>query len=209
MSNKSADRRARVAQLQREQRRAEVRRSFIIVGSAAVVGVVIVAAATFAVVKAQQEKEDLAAAAADPIDGAKEYEDLSRNHVDTGVSYPQNPPVGGDHASVWMNCGAYDEPVVPDQAVHSLEHGAAWISYRPDLAASQVDTLTTLAESNDYVLLSPVEGIDSAVVLTAWGVQLAVDSADDPRVATFVEKYQQGPQTPEPGAACTGGAGGM
>ncbi|NEE58476.1 DUF3105 domain-containing protein, partial [Streptomyces sp. SID8455] len=30
-------------------------------------------------------------------------------------------------------------------------------------------------------------------------------SATDDRVAQFMTKYIQGPQTPEPGAACTGG----
>lgn len=44
-------------------------------------------------------------------------------------------------------------------------------------------------------------------MLTAWGKQVAVDSAKDPRVDQFFAKYVQGPQTPEPGAACTGGMG--
>jgi hypothetical protein len=45
------------------------------------------------------------------------------------------------------------------------------------------------------------------VVASAWGVQLKVQSASDPRLAQFLQKYEQGPQTPEPGAACTGGVG--
>jgi hypothetical protein len=44
-------------------------------------------------------------------------------------------------------------------------------------------------------------------MLSAWGKQLTVDSADDPRVSQFFTKYVQGAQTPEPGAACTGGLG--
>ena len=45
------------------------------------------------------------------------------------------------------------------------------------------------------------------IVLTAWAVQLEVDDAADPRVEEFLVEYIQGPQTPEPGAACSGGSG--
>ncbi len=40
---------------------------------------------------------------------------------------------------------------------------------------------------------------------SAWGVQLALGSTEDPRLPAFVARYSQGPQTPEPGAPCTGG----
>lgn len=42
-------------------------------------------------------------------------------------------------------------------------------------------------------------------MLSAWGKQVAVDSADDKRVDQFFAQYVQGTQTPEPGAPCTGG----
>jgi hypothetical protein len=43
------------------------------------------------------------------------------------------------------------------------------------------------------------------VELTAWGHQLTVDSADDPRIDEFFDAYVQGPQAPEEGAPVTGG----
>jgi len=91
--------------------------------------------------------------------------------------------------------------------VHSLEHGAVWVTYQPTLPAAQVATLQKLVKANSYALLSPYEGIKSPVVASAWGKQLALPSADDPRLAVFLRTYLQGPQTPEPGAACTGGTG--
>ncbi len=45
------------------------------------------------------------------------------------------------------------------------------------------------------------------MVLTAWGIQLEVDEADDGRIAEFIDRYQQGPQTPELGASCSDGTG--
>lgn len=208
-SSPQRDRRARAAQIQEQHRRAERRRSLLIIAPAVAVAAVLIGSAVFVVVGQQREQAEVEAAAKAPIEDVESFSGLSRNHVETAVDYPQSPPVGGDHAPIWTNCGAYQQPVEPTQAVHSLEHGAVWIGYDPTLGASQVEKLTGLAETNSYVLLSPVEGVPSPVAVSAWGKQLQVDSAEDPRLAAFVQKYQQGPQTPEPGAACTGGAGGM
>lgn len=141
------------------------------------------------------------------LEGVTEYDDLSQNHVEGSVNYPQNPPVGGDHAQVWMNCGAYAEPVQPEMAVHSLEHGAVWVAYDPSLDPDQVELLSAAADSNGYVLVSPVADMEAPVVATAWGVQLPLEGADDERLEQFITSYAQGPQTPEPGAPCTGGMG--
>ncbi len=55
------------------------------------------------------------------------------------------------------------------------------------------------------MLASPYEGLDAPVVASAWGKQLRLEGANDPGLERFVRAYHQGPQTPEPGAACTGG----
>ncbi len=55
------------------------------------------------------------------------------------------------------------------------------------------------------MLASPYEGLESPVVASAWGKQLRLEGADDPDLESFIQSYFQGPQTPEPGAACTGG----
>jgi hypothetical protein len=89
--------------------------------------------------------------------------------------------------------------------VHSLEHGAVWITHSPDLPAEQVAQLEELTTENPYLLVSPREDLPSEVVLSAWGAQLQLDSVDDERVPVFLTKYLQGEQTPEPGAACSGG----
>ncbi len=138
-------------------------------------------------------------------EGTKSFENLSRDHVDGSVHYAQTPPVGGAHAPIWQNCGFYSEPVRDETAVHSMEHGAVWITYRPGLPAEQVDKLRELANNNTYVLVSPYPDLPAPVVASAWGKQLRLDSAQDPRLEQFVSVFQQGPQTPEPGAPCTGG----
>jgi hypothetical protein len=133
---------------------------------------------------------------------------LERAH-DENVDYTGSdlPPVGGIHSGIWQNCGIYDEPIAAKNAVHSMEHGAVWVTYHPDLPAGDVDRLRDLVQGEPYVLLSPYEALNSPVVLTAWGIQLEVDEANDDRIATFIERYERGPQTPEPGATCRDGNG--
>ena len=128
-------------------------------------------------------------------------------HTEGEVDYEQSPPAGGEHNPVWQNCGYYAEPVRDENAVHSLEHGAVWITYSPNLSKDEVERLRDIAENETYVLVSPYEGLPSPVVASAWGKQLSLQSAEDPDLERFIGAYRQGPQTPEPGAVCTGGIG--
>lgn len=141
------------------------------------------------------------------IEGVQSHGDLSREHVQTQVDYPQSPPVGGQHHPMWADCTGtvYDEPVRDENAVHSLEHGAVWITYRPDVAPEQRERLRGLVSGTDYRMMSPYPDQPAAVMATAWGKQLALDSAGDDRLESFLEAYTQGPQTPEQGATCAGG----
>jgi Protein of unknown function (DUF3105) len=150
-------------------------------------------------------------AASEPPEGVQEF-DVSggvNNHTQDPVSYDQDPPVGGPHNPIWQNQGFYDEPVRNENAVHDMEHGAVWITYSPDLPQDQKDTLKDIVESKDCLLASPYPNLpsDAPVVASAWGKQLRLGSADDPKLQQFVSAYRKGPQTPEPAAGCTGGTG--
>ena len=141
------------------------------------------------------------------IEGVQTFANLDRAHTTETVNYAQTPPVGGAHNAAWQNCGVYTSPVTNENAVHSLEHGVIWMTYQPDLAADEVQKLATLTRQSSHRLLSPYPGIDSPIVASAWGYQLKLDRADDPRLADFIQKYEQNPLGPEPGAPCTGGVG--
>ncbi len=148
-----------------------------------------------------------APALASDIAGVQSFGGLGQNHVPYPVNYSMRPPPGGDHMSVWQNCGIYEEPVIDEQAVHSMEHGAVWIAYQPNLALPAVQQLRGHARGNAYVLMAPYPGLSHPIVLTAWGLQLRLNDVNDSRIATFVRKYANGPQTPEKGARCSGGVG--
>ncbi|MGW0662094.1 DUF3105 domain-containing protein [Streptodolium elevatio] len=143
--------------------------------------------------------------AVSPIDGVVAYT-VERTHEKRRVVYDLTPPAGGVHNARWLNCGIYRTEQDASMAVHSMEHGAVWVTYRPDLPNDQVAELETLL-GGPFVLLTPYDGLPAPVVASAWGVQLALESPADPRLAQFVSYYREGPQTPEPGAPCTGGVG--
>jgi hypothetical protein len=144
-------------------------------------------------------------AMATPEMGVKTYHNLSREHTWKHVDYKQNPPVGGPHAPIWQDCGFYYQPVHNEYAVHSMEHGAVWITYRPGISQDDLDMLHALADSKPYILVSPYPNLPAPVVASAWGKQVRLSGVDDPRLAKFVQEYRQGPQTLKPGAPCTGG----
>jgi Protein of unknown function (DUF3105) len=128
-------------------------------------------------------------------------------HVETPVAYPQIPPVGGDHNPGWQNCGSYAEIVRNELAVHSMEHGAVWITYDPTLDQSQAEELRALSKGPTHVLITQYEGLGTQIVLSAWEHQLRFDSVNDLRIALFIAKFQNGSQTPEPGSPCNGAIG--
>ena len=198
MSRNSA--RAKVEAMRREQARRARKQRLIYIGTGAVVVVLIAALVVWAVLRGRST-----ASAAET--GLVTYSNLSRNHVNGKVTYPQTPPVGGDHSPIWLNCGIYGQPVPNENAVHSLEHGAIWITYQPSLPADQVAVLKNDVRNQPYGLLSPYPGIPTPVVATVWGVQLKLQSANDPRLLSFINEYADASKAPEPKGECTGGTG--
>lgn len=141
---------------------------------------------------------------ADQISGVRTYTGLTRNHVMVPVAYPQEPPVGGPHWPTPQTCGVFTRPIPNVTAVHSLEHGAAWITYGPQVPDGDVAALAALANGDPHRLMSPYPALGRRIALQAWGAQLFVDSAADPRVRQFLDRYTDGAQTPEQGAPCEG-----
>ncbi|TDD69047.1 DUF3105 domain-containing protein [Actinomadura rubrisoli] len=166
-----------------------------------VIGLVAVVAVSYAFLQSRST-----ASAGSSIAGLVEKDGLGRDHTSSAVTYATNPPMGGNHDPMWQNCDAhvYDQPLRNENAVHSLEHGAVWIAYRPGLAADQVTRLAAKVTATDYSFMSPYPSLDAPIVLTAWGRQVKVQDAGDQRVEAFLRAFVKGPQTPEPGAACDG-----
>ena len=143
----------------------------------------------------------------DDIKGIKTYDYASgQQHVTTPVTYEQSPPVGGPHDGEWADCTGtvYDVDIRHENAVHSMEHGAVWITYDPDkVKGGDVKTLAKLVDGEYGRLLSPYKGLDSAVSVQSWNHQLKVDSVSDERIKQFADFLTQNPDFyPEVGASC-------
>ncbi|QBJ97955.1 DUF3105 domain-containing protein [Rhodococcus sp. ABRD24] len=144
------------------------------------------------------------------IDGVVKVDYEAGMHVSPAqrVAYDQSPPFGGPHDAVWATCmgTVYPNPIRTENAVHSLEHGAVWITYNPDkVDDAQRDQLSSrVDDSSGYLLMSPYPGLDTAVSLQSWGHQLKLDSVDDPRIDQFIAALRLNRYVyPEVGASCS------
>ena len=123
------------------------------------------------------------------------------------IKYPQSPPVGGTHNYNWQNCmgDVYGQPIASEHAVHSLEHGAVWVTYNPDkLSKADVDKLAQKVRGREYMLMSPYPGLDRPISLQAWGYQLKLDKVSDGRIDQFITDLRKNAGV-EDGAVCSGG----
>jgi hypothetical protein len=126
------------------------------------------------------------------------------------------PPVGGPHNPVWMNAGVYTHPVPIERAVHNLEHGAIWITYRPNVSASVIATLTSFVDrqtmlsegnrgpggtpqANRYIDLTPWPSVNipAPILVSSWGYQLQLTDPTDPRIQQFVNTFRRSKYSPE------------
>lgn len=179
---------------QREQQKSQLVRIAAIAG--ALIGVILLG---YFISRSNQPDTGIA--------GLQTFSGVEQGHTSEPVVYRQIPPVGGRHHPSWQNCGVYTQPIASENAVHSLEHGAVWITYHPDLPADEVAKLQTLTRQSGFRLLSPYPDLPSQVVISAWGYQLQLEQADDARLMQFIRSFEQSPRAPEPGAPCTGGVG--
>jgi hypothetical protein len=143
-------------------------------------------------------------------------EDPKPRHTTKRVTYDHTPPAGGQHWAPsdpiapdvlgWLRCGVYSDPVPNEFAVHSEEHGAVWLTYQPGAGADDIAKLVALEQGQKYVLVSPYPGQPGKFMASTWGVQLSVDTADDPRLKQFRDTYAGGGQGGEKGADCIHGS---
>ncbi|MTE11828.1 DUF3105 domain-containing protein [Nocardia aurantiaca] len=161
--------------------------------------------------KQEQDKFTPSAQKKDPSDqipGVVKKDYAAGMHVAATqrVNYDQAPPFGGPHDGSWAACTGvvYAKAIRTENAVHSLEHGAVWITYNPDkVDQAAIDTLKSKVKGKPYSLMSPYPGLDTPISLQSWGHQLKLNSADDKRVGEFITALRLNQYAyPEVGADC-------
>jgi hypothetical protein len=153
-----------------------------------------------------KEKDTAQSPPESPPEGIQTFPATTNENISGTIAYDRDPPTNGDHSPRWQNCGFYSSPVDNEYAVHTMDHGAVWLAYRPDLPQDQIDQLRQLAQE-DYILVSPYENLYAPVVATAWRNQLDLEDAEDPRLRQFVDQFRLSETAPLSGNGCTGGVG--
>ncbi|MCF3137256.1 DUF3105 domain-containing protein [Streptomyces olivochromogenes] len=215
--NSNAARKARIEEMRRAEQARERRNRFLAVAASVVVVAGLVVGGVVLVNSQKDKGADKADTASDAKnsghfvmgnDGVQTWKGtLGRTHVTSAVRYPMEPPVGGNHNPVWQNCNGdvYTKAVKNENAVHSMEHGAVWVTYNSKASKQDVEALAAKVKKTPYTLMSPDDDQKDPIVLSAWAHQRTVTGAKDPNVDKFFAEFVQGKQTPEPGAACTNG----
>jgi hypothetical protein len=178
---------------------------------AAAIAVVVFGAAviTYAFVQVDKSHQDEVTSLSQ-IKGVQSFSYAAgQQHVQTPVTYTESPPVGGPHDPYWADCTGtvYSVDIRHENAVHSLEHGAVWITYNPDkVGQADIEKLSALVDGVSGRLLSPYAGLDSAVSVQSWNHQLKVNSASDKRIKQFADLMTFNSEVdnhyPEIGASC-------
>jgi hypothetical protein len=113
----------------------------------------------------------------------------------TTVNYQTNPPTSGDHYANPVSWGIYDEEVIDEAVIHSLEHGGIWISYQ-DLSKEEKAILTEIGQQNPQsTVISPRASNESKLVVVSWGKMMSLDTIDQDLTQKYIDTYKN--QSPE------------
>lgn len=168
-------------------RRKHTRRIFWIFGFAAVFALLIYGGMRYA----RWKNENLPGVA---------FPDQGREHV-AGAhqhEYNSNPPTSGWHHASPAEWGVYKEEIVDEAAVHNLEHGGIWISYKPGIPDDLRRKLEAFYETwGRKIIITPRAKNDSDVALAAWTRLDTFSAAEysDERVERFIKAFRnKGPE---------------
>ncbi len=113
---------------------------------------------------------------------------VSRDHIEVGDEHPgynSNPPTSGAHAGAapW---GFNTEEIADENAIHNLEHGGIWVSYK-DIDEESLEKLKAIAAANSQsVVVSPRADNDSPIAIASWGRLIKTDVVDEVLINEFI-----------------------
>lgn len=119
-------------------------------------------------------------------------------HTDQPVTYEETPPVSGEHSPIPADCGVYGQAIADENMVHSLEHGAVGILYRPDAPVEEIRVIEELVEDYDsHVFSSPYPDLEDPYTVVAWAHLMRLDSFDRDAIVEFIDVFREGGDAPE------------
>lgn len=150
-----------------------------------------------------------------PLAG-QEVADEGAAHIPNNqtAQYQTNPPTSGPHYAQSANAGIYDTAPSDGNLIHSMEHGAVILWYKPSLRSDDLKEATgsgTLGLSKEEVnklkeifssvavskkIMVPRESLtDAPIALTSWGRLLKLQTIDEAQIRAFMETNEnRGPE---------------
>lgn len=130
----------------------------------------------------QQSEESISSGQDIPIQG--------RDHITENSptpTYNSNPPTSGPHAGP-VNGGFHDGEIKDINAVHNLEHGFIWITYK-DVDDETLEELEKIGKKfSGSVVVSKRDANDSPIALASWGRLQKIDAFDEDLIVDFIKK---------------------
>lgn len=178
------------------------RRDYVLVAAAIIVVAVGAALYWWRAAGVERAFLELAAQGRPELARVQTFNSEGREHLDQNVpvEFPGRFPTSGNHYPVWADPGFYNAPQAPELLVHAAEHGNIVIYYdRPgDEAMAILRGWTNLYNGRwDGVVVTPMPGLGTTVVVTAWTKRMTLEQFDPAAAAAFVDAYRgRGPEHP-------------
>ena len=134
------------------------------------------------------------------------YSAAGEGDHDGPFEYETSPPVAGPHRNA-IECGTYAVPVPDEDMLHSLEHGAVYALYSPELPVQQIRTLEGLAAQEGWTqnfLVAPYENEmpeGTLISIGSWGFRMDLDEVDEEAIVAYYDEFE-GTRTNEANVGC-------
>ena len=124
--------------------------------------------------------------------------------IDFGTSHPaykSTPATSGWHygpPNAPARWGVHDDFVIDEVLLQNLVQGGVGLHYScPDGCPEVVAAFTEIADQYDKIIVSPYEGMDYKIALTAWTYIDEMDELDLERLDIFVRAHHNSERAPE------------
>ena len=130
--------------------------------------------------------------------------DEGNAHVDEGqaITYKNYPPSSGTHYGTTATYGFSEVPIPDGQSVHSLEHGAVVLYYKPDVSDTikqQLKETYSRLPLGKYgkvkLVIAPYTNMTTPMAIAAWDRLMLLDSYNYDEIQAFYQQYvDNGPE---------------
>lgn len=119
-------------------------------------------------------------------------------HTGDPITYASDPPVSGAHRPIPADCGVYSAQIPKENMVHTLEHGAVGILYKPDADPDEIKEIEQIVKSyGSHTFSAPYPTLEDPYTVIAWAHLMRLDEFDKAAITEFIDVFREGGDAPE------------